>query len=243
MDHLIDRRKYWERHFSDQAKRYAVDSAKALDFSNEKLMSQVHDIIIGGIDLEYVRTILDTGTGLGNLVDKIGSASRCLNKDIEVFGIDASFEMVKRAASKVYGTHITASFLSMDLVQLAFKDNTFDCSICSESLQYTDPYMATKELIRVSRHQLVMSVPNSYDSIIRRAIERNMGMYVEIKIDHLLEFLAGLKECAGIHVYPLIFSKDQRIHPYREMTFFKSDELSPVLIDRANRFVLKIKLG
>lgn len=242
MDYLIDRRNYWARHFSQQAIKYPEDEAKALDFSNDKLMSQVHDTVLEGIDLESVTSILDAGSGLGNLVERFESILKGVNNKIEVYGIDVSFEMVKRSNDKIYALHIKPIFLLMDFIRLGFKDSSLDCSICSESIQYSDPYAALEELIRVTRSQVIISVPNFCDSVIQKAVKKNIGRYNGIKIDHLLHFLTHIRKCVGIKVYPLIFSENQQINTYKKLMFYEHSKLSSVHMTSANRFVIKIKL-
>lgn len=242
MDSLIHRKNYWAKHFSDLSVRYPEDPAKALDFSNERLMGQVHDLILKALEFDHGMKILDAGCGLGNLVEKIGRDLRCNGKRIEVYGIDISFGMLKRAKAKGLDILSGLDFFLMDMINLGFKDNSFDCSVCSEALQYTDPYMALEELIRVTKYQLIISVPNFYNSIIQRAIKRNMGRYVGIRIEHLIDHLKSNGKCEGIQVYPLIFSDDQRKHPYREMAFSEYDKLPAIQKSDANRFIIKIRL-
>jgi ubiquinone/menaquinone biosynthesis C-methylase UbiE len=157
MDTLIDRRNYWAKHFSRQAMKYPEDEAKSLDFSNKKLMSQVHDTVLQGIEPESVTSILDAGSGLGNLIERFGSNLKGVNNKIEFYGIDVSFEMLKKSNDKIYALHTKPIFLLMDFICLGFKDSSLDCSICSESIQYSDPYAALEELIRVTRNQVLIS--------------------------------------------------------------------------------------
>ena len=239
---MINKRNYWAGHFSQQAVKYPKDDAKALDFSNDKLMSQVHDTILEGIDLESVTSILDAGSGLGKLMEGFGSKLKGLNKKTQVYGIDVSFEMIKKSKIKIYRLYKKPAFLLMDFVNLGFKDSSMDCTICSESLQYSDPYLVLEELIRVTRHQNIISVPNVYNSIIQKAIKKNMGRYSGVKIDRLIPFVENIGKCTGVQIYPLIFSENQRLYIYEKMMFFDHPDLSPVHVHSANRFVIKINL-
>lgn len=242
MDLLIDRRNYWARHFSQQTIKYPEDEAKALDFSNKKLMGQVHHTILEGIEIESVTSILDAGSGLGNLIETFGSNLKGVNNKIEFYGIDVSLEMLKKSNLKIYALQKKPIFLLMDFIHLGFKDSSLDCSICSESIQYSDPYAALQELIRITRNQVIISVPNFHDSIIKKAVKKNVGRYNVIKIDHLIRFLTNIRKCSGVQIYPLIFSENQQAHTYKKLMFYEHSKLSSVHIHSANRFVIKIKL-
>ena len=242
MNKIFDRRRFWAKHFSHQFLTYPNEPAKALDFSNETLMNQVHDIIIEALKNENCKIILDGGTGLGCLIEKIESKSKSPDDKIEIYGIDISFEMLRRASRKHYGASIGAFFFLMDLTRTGFKDNCFDCCICSESLQYTEPFLALTELIRISNRLLIISVPNYYDPIIQRAIKRNNGNYEGIIIEQLIEFITTHDRFKMMEIYPLIFAKNQNWNPYKKMDYFEYDKLSSDHQKNANRFILKLTL-
>lgn len=242
MNKIFDRRSFWAKHFSHQFLKYPKEPAKALDFSNETLMNQVHDIIIEALKNENCKIILDGGTGLGCLIEKIESKCKSSDDEIEIYGIDISFEMLRRASRKHYGASISAVFFIMDLTSTGFKDNCFDCCICSESLQYTEPFLALTELIRISNRLLIISVPNYYDPIIQRAIKRNNENYEGIIIEQLIEFITNHDRFKMMEIYPLIFAKNQNCNPYKKMDYFEYDKLSSDHQKKANRFVLKLKL-
>ncbi len=59
--------------------------------------------------------------------------------------------------------------------RLPFADKSFDCVICCEVLEHLDNlYFILSELVRVSRHFLILSLPNNWGNA-RRPIERGRG--------------------------------------------------------------------
>lgn len=242
MDCLQEKMKHWANHFTKQAREYSEDPARALDFSNEKLMLQVHRTILDSLDLEKGMKILDAGCGFGRLAEMIGAELKFQEKTTEIFGVDVSFEMVKRAKKNALIGLLRSQFFLMDMANLGFKENAFDCSVCSESLQYSDPCRVVQELLRVTLRRLIISVPNAYDPIIRRAIEKNSGKYTVIELQDLVAFIKRHEKCSDIQVNPLIFAEDQNIHPYQKSEFEDHDKLPPFQIRDANRFVIKIDL-
>ncbi len=239
---MQEKSKHWADHFTERAGKYAGDPARALDFSNEKLMRQVHRTILKGLDLEEGMRILDAGCGLGSLAEMIGTDLKARDKTAEVFAIDVSAGMVTRAIKNALTRPLPSHFFLMDMANMGFKENIFDCSVCSESLQYSEPHEVLRELLRVTLHRLVISIPNADDDIIRRAVDKNNGKYTAIPLQALVDFLTGHEKCRAIKVYPLIFAEDQYIRPYRESEFEDYDHLSLSQIRTANRFVLKIDL-
>ena len=242
MDPLQEKNKHWASYFTEQAGKYAEDPARALDFSNEKLMRQVHRTILKGLDLEKGMKILDAGCGFGSLAEMIGEGLQARDKTAEFFGIDVSYGMVMRAKKNALTSPMPSHFFLMDMANMGFIKNIFDCSVCSESLQYSEPYKVLRELLRVTLHRLVISVPNAHDDIIRRAVDKNNGKYTAPPLRALVAFLTGHEKCRDIKVYPLIFAEDQNSYPYQESEFEDHDNLSLFQIRNANRFVLKIDL-
>ncbi len=100
---------------------------------------------------DNVNSVLEVGCGDGRIInDLIGKYERICGLDISLEGLE------KVKADKVQG--------SVD--DLPFPDNSFDLVICSEVLEHL-PYSiyqkAIKEIMRVTRKYILISVPNNED--------------------------------------------------------------------------------
>jgi ubiquinone/menaquinone biosynthesis C-methylase UbiE len=100
----------------------------------------------------------------GNLVLEIGCAegfmtSELIRKVPSIIASDISFNYLQRAKTKVP----CARFTRLDIHNIPFGDNTFDCVVCTEVLEHTlSPFRALNEMHRVLKPNgsLVISVPN-----------------------------------------------------------------------------------
>ena len=122
------------------------------------------------------KTILDAGCGEGFVL------SLLLEHSIKakMTGIDISSEAIKIAKSN----NRKMSLLKGDIYGLSFDDNAFDLVLCSEVLEHLDdPRKALKELKRVSKKYLLLSVPNEpwfmLGSLIGGKYVRNFGNHPE----------------------------------------------------------------
>jgi ubiquinone/menaquinone biosynthesis C-methylase UbiE len=100
----------------------------------------------------------------GNLLLEIGCAEGFMTSELtgkvpHVIASDISLSYLRRAKAKVP----CASFARLDIHNIPFGDNTFDCVVCAEVLEHTlSPFRALKEMHRVLRpaSSLIISVPN-----------------------------------------------------------------------------------
>lgn len=98
-------------------------------------------------------TILDAGCGEGFTMDKL-SKSR-VGKKIE--GVEYSKGAIK-LGKKNFPNLI---FKKGSIYKLPYKDNSFDLVICTEVLEHLEePVRVLKEILRVSKKYLIISVPN-----------------------------------------------------------------------------------
>jgi ubiquinone/menaquinone biosynthesis C-methylase UbiE len=98
-------------------------------------------------------SVLDIGCGIGVLISKI------TNK-IKV-GVDINFNYINYARID-QGEN---KFLVGNVINLPFSDKTFDNVICSEVLEHlVNPKRAIKEIIRVAKKNIIVSIP-TYNSI------------------------------------------------------------------------------
>jgi len=100
----------------------------------------------------------------GNLLLEIGCAEGFMTFDLakkvpQVIASDISLSYLKRAKAEVP----RANFTRLDIHNIPFGDNAFDCLVCTEVLEHVlSPLRALEEMNRVLKSDgfLVLSVPN-----------------------------------------------------------------------------------
>lgn len=102
---------------------------------------------------EYIKDnsmILDVGCGVGYL------SSKFANKHCRIYGIDIAFNYLKMAVRK----DNPYNFVQADILNLPFKDKSFDIIVCSEVLEHI-PYVenSLEEIKRVTRRLFISTVP------------------------------------------------------------------------------------
>ena len=98
-------------------------------------------------------SILDVGCGEGFIAEAIMAQL----PQVTYRGID----MDETAVSLAQELNPKAEISTGDVLNLQFKDESFDLVICSEVLEHvTPPLAALKELHRVSKQHLILSVPH-----------------------------------------------------------------------------------
>ena len=111
----------------------------------QKLISQVKNL--------EIESVLDVGCGEGFTLNKLKENK--IGKAHE--GIDYSKEAILLGKKTYPNLHV----LQGDIYDLKYKDNSFDLVICSEVLEHLEnPQKALRELIRVSKKYILVSVPN-----------------------------------------------------------------------------------
>lgn len=100
-----------------------------------------------------VESILDAGCGEGFTMDKLLKS-----------GVGKKIEGIEHAKDSLsFGKKLFPSliFRQGSIYELPYKDNFFDLIICTEVLEHLeDPTKAIKEMLRVSKKYLIISVPN-----------------------------------------------------------------------------------
>jgi len=129
------------RHYSGIAVRF-LRSASIVSL-HEPLASRFFRR--GGFPLKSCQRILDVGSGAGQLLTHL---LRHAERDSEIVATDLSAAMLRRASRRFDDPRL--SFVSADLTQLPFADDTFDCATCGWVLEYLpDPEPGLRELSRV----------------------------------------------------------------------------------------------
>ena len=235
--------RYWADCFDSQQKKNPNDSVKALNFSNHKLMNQVHEEILSSIDfskIQHKERLLDTGCGTGELLCKLISMCGEPTK-YKYYATDISHEMLKKArenVSQVFDTDRFCNYSMMSVDDMGFEDGYFSLILASESLQYTDPYAAILDLIRMTKKkgQIVISIPNQNSSFIQKAIKKHKGRFTGLDFEKAFDLIAP--KVSSFMAKPLIFAENQDINPY----LIKELESRPSAdnIHQANRFVISL---
>ena len=97
--------------------------------------------------------VLDAGCGEGFVVDYLARQ----NPDLRLTGVDLSEEAIAYAQAH-FGERGT--FRTGSVYKLPFSDNAFDVVVCSEVLEHLDdPARAVRELKRVARSHVLITVP------------------------------------------------------------------------------------
>lgn len=100
-----------------------------------------------------IKTILDVGSGEGFTLDRLQKEG--IGERLE--GVDS----VKKALIAGKQLHPTLNLKEGNIYNLRYKDNSFDLVICTEVLEHlATPRKGLKELIRVSKRYILLTVPN-----------------------------------------------------------------------------------
>ena len=105
------------------------------------------------ISKKEVNSILDVGCGEGFTLNRL--REKGIGKKLE--GLEYSKDAIALGKKTYPAIKITQG----SIYELLYKDNSFDLVLCTEVLEHLDePEIALRELIRVSKKYLVVSVPN-----------------------------------------------------------------------------------
>ncbi len=97
--------------------------------------------------------LLDVGCGEGFIANDL----KLRIPEINYTGVDISEEAISKAKAK----NPECTFMALQAEQLPFEDNSFDTTICIETLEHLrDPPSAVREICRVTRSTTILSVPH-----------------------------------------------------------------------------------
>jgi ubiquinone/menaquinone biosynthesis C-methylase UbiE len=124
--------------------------------------------------------ILDIGCGHGvNCIELNKRGFRCV-------GIEINEQYVQEAQKNIEAYHMRAE-------KLDFPDKSFDTSIMLEVLEHLeDPHSALREVVRVTRKNLILSVPNIEP--LETLVEFNVIMHHFFECTHLNFFTKSMLE-------------------------------------------------
>lgn len=151
MIHSINSVRVKIRRFADKSSNYQKHTTKnpvGKLFLNNFLNSVVKTIRPLNID-----SVLDVGCGEGFTLARLQKEK--IGKEFE--GIEYDENAIALGKKLYPRLKITKG----DIYKLPFKDDSFDLVVCTEVLEHLDnPRKAYKELIRVSKKYILLSVPN-----------------------------------------------------------------------------------
>jgi len=167
----------------------------------------IFDDFLGNVNLTN-KTLLDGGCGTGLFTE------RALERGAVVTSVDISTKLLEITKKRSPKANVTRA----SLLNLPFKDNSFDIVISSDVIEHTDdPFKATDELIRVLKPKglLCVTVPNKsfwYFSLVLAQLLRlrqyrgneNWVNYNQYK-RYLKSKYMGILEYKGIHLFPFVF--------------------------------------
>jgi ubiquinone/menaquinone biosynthesis C-methylase UbiE len=118
-----------------------------------KLIDRFHEVIAGKISEHAPSTFLDAGCGEGfvshYLLERFPG--------LEITGFDFNPASVEVASE----TNPTCTYSVADITNLPYEDSSFDVVGCFEVLEHLyEPEKALSELLRVSNHAVILSVPH-----------------------------------------------------------------------------------
>jgi 2-polyprenyl-3-methyl-5-hydroxy-6-metoxy-1,4-benzoquinol methylase len=140
------------------------------------------------------KSILDIGCGHGVYGKEL------IKKGHEYTGIETNEEYVKEAKKHVNVLHMQAE-------KLDFPDKHFDTVIMFEVLEHLeDPYKAMSEIVRVTRKNLVVSVPNVGPLV--DCVEYNVVMHHFMESTHVNFFTKTMLERFLKKYFPYVKVKE-----------------------------------
>ena len=104
-------------------------------------------------------SILDIGTGLGDIPCALSDLAHRRGRTVQIMGLDANERVVQLASSFATGKD-EIRFVTGDARHLPFPDNSFDIALCSLTMHHFDDATAAsviREMARVSRSAIVVS--------------------------------------------------------------------------------------
>ncbi len=139
---------------TDNFKKHTVKSSlKKFSFLQRFLIDNFYGVLLREIEKLSPNSILDAGCGEGFTLHKLEKAK--IGK--KLFG----FDFLDKAILIGKKQYPMLNLKQGDIYHIDAKANTYDVVICSEVLEHLErPEEALKELVRVSKKYVVLSVPH-----------------------------------------------------------------------------------
>jgi SAM-dependent methyltransferase len=145
--------------------KYSIENAQAYQWSS--ISGEIQ-----GPRLEFLvnnlkgSRILDAGCGGGAYTDFLS------RRGLNVVGVD-KYEFFLDVARGRLGEYIQS-----DITAMPFPDKSFDSTYCFDVLEHVDDYAAVKELARVTRHRLLLTVPRDASEVVHLGL--TFGQYRDL---------------------------------------------------------------
>lgn len=165
------------KRFNDWSKNYDRSILQFLVFRNS------HNMFIRHIlSDERPLKVLDIGCGTGEFVLKLKQYRR----DINIFGIDISSDMIGVAKEKVKFQR-DIDFRIGDVENMPYDDGYFDCVTCAHSFHhYPNKSKAVREVFRVLKNRgKVMIIDGCKDGLVGKLIFDFFVKRHEVDVHHL----------------------------------------------------------
>lgn len=147
-------------YYKEKSKSYFNKTAK--NYSNTRdgeFVKPMYEEIINRIMSKNPEKILDLGCGTGYVLSEIKKIYKLKNKNLDMYGLDISEEMIKIANENLKGE---ANLKVGDSEYIPWEDNTFDLVVCNASFHhFSNPEKTLLEIKRVlnSNGTLILGDP------------------------------------------------------------------------------------
>ena len=136
-------------HYQNKVRRL-YDGPRGAVLRYSSLLS-LHEPLMGKLfrsrrfDASRFGTILDVGSGAGQIIRHLLETTPATTR---IIGFDLSSEMLRRARERLKSSR--PHFVAANLVQMPFRDESFDCITCGYVLEHLpDPTPGLREFARV----------------------------------------------------------------------------------------------
>lgn len=188
------------KRFDEWSRKYDKSILQGLVFRNS------HDMFIKHI-VQHNNTfrILDIGCGTGEFALKLKEHG----KDINIFGIDISTEMIQIAKAKTK-INRNIDFRVGDVEKMPYDNNYFDYITCAHSFHhYPNKRKAIREMFRVLKGNGKAMIIDGYkDGIVGRVIFDFIIKKHEVNVHHLhsLQFQRIMKKTGFTNIIQTVFN-------------------------------------
>lgn len=165
-----------------------IDKIDNSGYSVENAIKFAWGSVRGDLDAERVailekyvvgKIVLDAGCGGGGYVDFL------VKNGFEASGVDKFGEFLNMAKER----SLQGTFHQADIADMPFENKAFDTTICFDVLEHVDDIEAIKELARVTRKRIIVSVPSEANE---HLLSSGLTNFSYVDLTHLRYYNKGL---------------------------------------------------